>query len=238
MPVYLYCAIPAAGEAAPAPPPALRGVDGAPVRLLPAGPIAAWVSDVDEPVLAPTVARARAHDAVVRAALAAVTPVPARFGQIAADDGSLVSRLAGRREALVHALEHVHDCVEVDVRILLPAGAPAEQPAEPPRGSGTAYLRWLRERQQARQSNVDQAEFLRGRVAAVLAEEPVEVVRDAVWAPMGSDAQSVEVAHLVSRSMLARHRAIVRTVLEREGAMRVMLSGPWAPYTFCTTLHA
>ena len=230
MPVYLYCAIPAATDPPPA---ALRGIDDRPVRALTAGAVAAWVSDVADRVVSPSIARARAHDAVVRSAMAGVTPVPARFGQVSPTNEQLSAWLGGRSEALLGALEAVRGCVEITLRILL--ADPGEAVEAPPRESGVAYLRWLRDRQQTRQWVLDQAEFLRGRVARAL--EGQGVVRDAVWAAPAPSARSLEAAHLVPRDAVARHRAVVRGVIEAEHGFRLMLSGPWAPYTFCAALH-
>jgi len=229
MPTYLYCILPAGCEAPAA---SLVGVDAAPVREVRAGPTAAWVSDVPDAVIAPSVARARAHDAVVRDAMSRATPVPARFGQVLAADRDVAALLGQRTSELVASLERVRDCVEMTVRILLAAG-PTTGPA--PRESGSAYLRWVRERQRARQSVTDQAEFLRGGVARAV--EDAGVVREMLWARVAPGARSLEGAHLVPRALVARHRDVVRTAVERTYHTKVMLSGPWAPYTFCAPLH-
>lgn len=231
MPTYLYCVIPAGCE-----PPAAtrRGVDAAPVRQLDAAGVSAWVSDVAEASMTPSVARARAHDAVVRDAMARATPVPARFGQVLADDAALTAWLDERRESLVESLARVRGCVEMTVRILL-AGRDTTTPGPAPRESGSAYLRWVRERQQARQSVTDQAEFLRQAVARAV--EAAAVVREVIWATVAPGARSLEAAHLVPRDLIARHREVVRSAVERDNRMKVMLSGPWAPYTFCAAGH-
>lgn len=230
MPTYLYCIIPAAYE-----PPAAsrRGVDAAPVRELSASGLAAWVSDVPDPVMAPSVSRARAHDDVVRDAMARATPVPARFGQVLAGDDQVAALLGERRESLLESLERVRGCVEMTVRILLAGQTNAPGPA--PRESGSAYLRWVRERQHVRQAVSDQAEFLRRGVARAV--EEAGVVREIVWATVAPGARSLEAAHLVPRTLIARHRDVVRTTVERDHRMKVMLSGPWAPYTFCAAGH-
>ncbi|HEV2180546.1 MAG TPA: GvpL/GvpF family gas vesicle protein [Gemmatimonadaceae bacterium] len=230
MPTYLYCIIPAGYE-----PPAAsrRGVDAAPVRELSASGLAAWVSDVPDPVMAPSVSRARAHDDVVRDAMARATPVPARFGQVLAGDHQVAALLGERHESLLESLERVRGCVEMTVRILLAGQTNAPGPA--PRESGSAYLRWVRERQHVRQAVSDQAEFLRRGVARAV--EEAGVVREIVWATVAPGARSLEAAHLVPRTLIARHRDVVRTTVERDHRMKVMLSGPWAPYTFCAAGH-
>jgi len=230
MPTYLYCVIPAGCE-----PPAAsrRGVDAAPVRELCAGGLAAWVSDVPDRAIAPSVSRARAHDDVVRDAMARATPVPARFGQVLAGDQEAVALLGERRESLLESLERVRGCVEMTVRILL-TGQTAV-PGLAPRESGSAYLRWVRDRQQVRQAVSDQAEFLRTGVARAV--EEAGVVRGIIWAAVAPGSRSLEAAHLVPRTLIARHREVVRTTVERDHRMQVMVSGPWAPYTFCAAEH-
>jgi len=230
MPTYLYCVIPAGCE-----PPAAsrRGVDSAVVREVRTGEMSAWVSDVPDVVMSPSVARARAHDDVVRDAMARATPVPARFGQVLPGDADLIRLLTERRGSLLDSLARVRGCVEMTVRILLAGRTDDPRPA--PRESGSAYLRWVREKQQARQSITDQAEFLRAALARAV--EELGVVRDARWTTVTPGARSLEVAHLVPRELIARHREVVRATVERDNRMKVMLSGPWAPYTFCAAAH-
>jgi len=226
MPTYLYCIIPAGCDP---PDGSRRGVDDAPVRELSAKGLAAWVSDTPEMIVAPSVARARAHDNVVRDAMSRATPVPARFGQVLATDAAAADLLAQRRDSLLESLALVTGCVEMTVRILFGSQRAGAGPA--PRESGRAYLHWVRERQQARQSVADQAEFLRAALARAV--EDAGVVREIRWARVAPGAQSVESAHLVPRTLLVRHRDVVRAAVERDHRMKVMLSGPWAPYTFC-----
>jgi hypothetical protein len=47
----------------------------------------------------------------------------------------------------------------------------------------------------------------------------------------------LEAAHLVPRALVAKHKDVVRAAVERDHRMKVMLSGPWAPYTFCAAGH-
>lgn len=230
MPTYLYCIIPAGYD----PPDASRrGVDAAPVRELRTSGLAAWVSHVPDLVVVPSVSRARAHDDVVRDAMARATPVPARFGQVLAGDTEVAGLLDERRGSLLESLERVRGCVEMTVRVLLAGHGAAPGPA--PRESGSAYLRWVRERQQVQQAVSDQAEFLRRGLARVV--EEAGVVREIRWATVAPGARSLEAAHLVPRALIARHREVVRTTVERDHHMKVMLSGPWAPYTFCGAGH-
>lgn len=230
MPTYLYCIIPAGYDA----PAASRlGLDAAPVREVCANGLAAWVSHVPDMVVVPSVSRVRAHDDVVRDAMARATPVPARFGQVLADDSDVAALLSERRESLLESLERVRGCVEMTVRVLLAGHGAAPGPA--PRESGSAYMRWVRERQHVREAVSAQAEFLRRGLARAV--EEAGVVREIRWATVAPGARSLEAAHLVPRMLIDRHREVVRTAVERDHRMKVMLSGPWAPYTFCAAGH-
>ena len=78
MATYLYCI----RNEPRGVPPTLPGIDGLPVRAIYATGLTAWVSDVGDVPVAPTVERMRAHDAVCSTAMeAGETPLPVRFGQ-------------------------------------------------------------------------------------------------------------------------------------------------------------
>ncbi|HEY9429603.1 MAG TPA: GvpL/GvpF family gas vesicle protein, partial [Gemmatimonadaceae bacterium] len=136
MAIYLYCLTEPGCE----PPAELRGLAGEAVRAVAAaGRVAAWVSDLPEGLGPATTELARAHDRVVRAALAHETPLPARFGQSFAGDAALRRSLDSRTAALERALERVRGGVEMTVRVLLSRGSGPEttgtgRPTPPARG--------------------------------------------------------------------------------------------------------
>jgi hypothetical protein len=229
MTVYLYCLVASGHEPAPG----LAGLGGAPVRVVSAEGVDAWVSDLGEGGRA-TVAHAREHDAVVRAAMAQETPLPARFGQIFADDDALRGALGERRAALAERLAQVRGAAEMTVRLLLePSSAeeiPSEQRSVPATGpaTGRAYLARARERQEARADAARRADFLQARLWQCVAV----FVREEVRTPLVWPARSVTVSHLVARDGLAKYRLAVQRFVERELRQPVLLSGPWAPYSF------
>jgi hypothetical protein len=233
MPTYLYCVIPAGYE----PPPAtVVGVELAPVRALSSGALDAWVSTVPEASIPPTLANVRAHDVVVRAAMSRATPVPARLGQVTAHDDDLQRWMRDRRDALIRSSERVRGCVEMTVRVLLRGGSAsggARECGEAPRDSGRVYLDWLRARQQALRDRESQARELHEEIARMTSG----VVRETTGVSVNAAAPLLEVAHLVRRDMVARHREIVRAVVEGRWGLRLMLTGPWAPYSFCVAAN-
>ena len=234
MPTYLYCVIPAAHE-----PPAatVTGVERAPVRALSSDALDAWVSTIPEASIPVTLANVRAHDAVVRAAMSRATPVPARLGQVAAHDDDLRRWIREREDALNKSSERVRGCVEMTVRVLLRgerASGGVRACGEAPRDSGRAYLDWLRARQQTLRDRERQARELHEELARMTSG----VIRETAGVSVNADAPLLEVAHLVPRDMIARHREMVRAVVEGRRGLRLMLTGPWAPYSFCTAANA
>jgi hypothetical protein len=236
---YLYCLLTRRAERAPD---GLRGVSGAPVRVVPVGPIAAWVSDVGE-APATTAENARAHDRVVRAAMEIETPLPARFGQLFDSEEAARAAVLERRDGIMAALRKVEGGCEMTVRILagkaeaaeasaaaVPAGgAPAAGRAAPgPTRGGREYLDRLRARHSAERSRREEAEFLHDRVRRAVAG----LVREEARAPAFARARSIAVSHLIARGDVSRYRTALRTLQETEPALRVMVSGPWAPYSF------
>ena len=225
MPTYLYCLLSdTSGVSAPT----LRGLDGTPVRVVDAGPVVAWVSDLDEAAVSVSVERVRAHDAVVRAVLEMHTPLPARFGQTFPDDAALGTAVERRREALLQAVARVWGTVEMTVRALLdPSPAAGGNPLTGE--SGREYLAWLRERQRAEREARAQADFLHKRISdAVLGT----VREEARAAPARSSACSLSVSHLVPRDAVTAYRLTIRALIESDPQLRLMVSGPWAPYSF------
>lgn len=237
MPTYLYC-VRSDPRGVPL---ELTGLDGIPVRAIYATGLTAWVSDVADARVAPTVERVRAHDAVCAAALVAgETPLPIRFGQTFADDGAAASAIASRRPALRERLARVAGCVEL--RVVVSRGRDptearpsaddpvferdvAEGEGDAPRGRGTAFLRRL-----AREGRADLAR-----------EVGCEEVRHAVRAsakPFIVDQQRCEAARgmsyfplLVRRSELDACRAAINSGLPADG-IEASLFGPFPPYSF------
>lgn len=215
------------------PDPGLSGLGGAPVRTVPVGPVTAWVSDVADDVLRePNADLVRAHDAVVRAAMESETPLPARFGQTFFDDAALRGALTGRSAGLARGLQRVRGAVEMTVRALLEGpAAPARPRASgdvPPGTSGRQYLEWLRGREQAAEARRRQADFLHARVARAVGE----LVRAEARASAPASTQTLTISHLVPRDAVAQYRGALGAFVEREPHLRLLVSGPWAPYSF------
>lgn len=240
--VYLYCLLTAGGEP---PPVTVRGIGGAAVRTVEAGSVRAWVSDIPDEPLAPTVEEVRAHDAVVQAALAVETPLPARFGQVIAGDEALRAMLQRRGAEMRSALERVAGSAEMTVRLLLALpdaaaverSAPEASGASGPRATGgardvvapgRAYLDGVRARLARADAFTDQAGFLHERVAAATAGLATSEWRE----PIEPGSRLLTLAHLVPKAALPAYRQALRACFAAPPPLRGMITGPWAPYSF------
>src|SRR5437763_14825357 len=113
MSLYVYCL---SDELEAATVEELTGVGGAAVRVLSLGRIAAVVSEFEDESIAVTSENVRAHNRVNSQVLAALTPLPFRFGTRVAES-RLAEYVSANEEALVASLERVRGCVEMGVKI-------------------------------------------------------------------------------------------------------------------------
>jgi hypothetical protein len=227
--LYLYCLLRATRE----PPAGLAGVDDAPVRAVDLGGICAWVSDVDTATMVASPARARSHDRVVRRALDWETPLPARFGQVVADVAGLADMVASRRAALSSALDTITGSVEMTVRMLLPVDA-KEEPSRrrPPHDrsadTGRAYLERVSADQRRERNVLAQAGIVRERVSSAVQG----LVRAEAFTGALVGSGMATLSHLVPRENVEVYRSALLQLRSNEPTLAIMVSGPWAPYSF------
>jgi hypothetical protein len=237
----------------------LRGVGGAPVRVLAAGALAAAVSEFGGEAAEVSAENVRAHNRVNAAALARTTPLPFRFGTLAAAS-ALADYVSANEAALLDALARVRGCVEMSVKVRWEAekakvkrqkaieeggeaegrldaaageGAGSELPGgargHTP-GAGSGTAFLL-----ARRREILGDEALRRRaegVAAWLASRVSELVRESAARTSPSEALVVRAAHLVERARLGEYRARVRALSGERADLHFLASGPWPPYSF------
>ncbi len=178
---------------------------------------------------------AKLHNDVIEAAMAqGITPLPARFGQRFASDAECRADVDRRARSLVSALARVADMVEMGI-LIAPVGGTnqAEAPdvghfdATTP-GAGKRYLSALRELERERQ----RWDEVVGRHLVALEEDLQDLVHDraSVEARRGVAAG---VAHLVPRGSVSRYRELVQARAV-PSQLRVVVTGPRAPYSFTT----
>jgi hypothetical protein len=124
--LYAYGAV-RPGHAAPA----VSGIDGAAVAVLETAGLGVAISHLAEEVR-PTRDRLVQHHRVTMALLRGGGVAPFRFGNVFPGEAELRQGMQGRASELVQKLEALAGCVEVAIRVALPAGAKP--------GSGTEYL--------------------------------------------------------------------------------------------------
>jgi hypothetical protein len=212
------------------------GVDDSVVRSVDADGLGAWVSDTVASIVA-SPGRARSHDRVIRVALEHETPLPARFGQIVADDATLRAALTGRGSALRAALERVDGAVEMTVRVLIPPdpvvaverGAPSSSERR-----GRHYLEEVAARERAERNVLAKVTVVRDRVSAAVGA----LVRAESFGGAAPGSALATLSHLVPREHIDAYRSALQTLRAEDPALAIMVSGPWAPYSFAEGVHA
>ncbi|WP_066943937.1 GvpL/GvpF family gas vesicle protein [Streptomyces lushanensis] len=235
----------------------VRGVAGAPVRLVRAHGLAAVASpvparDFDESALKDRLedmewleSVARAHHAVVETVFARTTVLPLRLATLHLDDDRVRDMLARRAEEFRTLLGRLDGQVEWGVKVYAlppPAGSPV--PAATAGSAGGSPGRdYLRGRQRQRRSGEDAWRAARDAVlrvdaeARVLAVERVQHRLQQGELATGPGYNVTNDAYLVPRGSGDDFRARVEGAAEGLGGIRVETTGPWAPYSFTAPEH-
>jgi hypothetical protein len=225
MGVYAYCVVPQSHK----PPPTLAGLNGATVADLVVHDLAVWISRGERPEVA--VEAIKLHNQVVEAAVTQqVTPVPLRFGQWFVDDAALSAALADKAAAYREALAQFAGCLEFGLRLIDPR---EEGGAQDVRGAGVAsgyeYMQALRESSRLAGHQQERAAQVRDRVrASVAGVVRAEREDDARRTPHAV----VTLSHLVARQDFDEYRERARALRGVFPDLRLLLSGPWPPYSF------
>ncbi len=163
------------------------------------------------------------QDAVVRRLAERFGAIlPARFGEVFADETSLAGRLAPREREVAAALALVRGCVQMTLRVF-GEPAPILEP-EPAGGPGARYLA-ARRRQSERAHSLPEIDPLREALRPLLRAERIE--RHAGAGPLLGT-----VYHLVTRARTGDYLAVLAEEQEKIGGRRVAATGPWPPYAF------
>jgi|SRR5450759_1089 hypothetical protein len=257
---YLYCLTPGeCGIQASA-----SGVDGQrPVSVRACGGIGAALSEVqlaefcgesaearlqDLAWLGPRVCR---HEAVIEELMSQAPVLPARFATLFTSVDSLQQSVLAHREAISGFFDHLGDQQEWAVKGLLDRAAALRglgmsiQTAVPAPATspGARYLQEKRIQARCeRDLNLRLKEFCRRTAAALGAQSGGFRERKVLLAATaGSDAEVVlNWAFLVSPAALVDFRARLDRFNGGEAfpGLRLMLTGPWPPYSFAPDLSA
>lgn len=155
------------------------------------------------------------HEKVVESCMDEVTPLPFRFGIVAAEQ-KIRDFVRTNQAALKADLDKVQGCVEMGLKIMLP-GRLTESVA-----TGTEFLNAKRRIQQLQQEIADRV--LRS-VAGLVQQTDSGMMQ-------GPGATIVRVAHLVRRGHLDEYKSHIESVVRERTEYRFLRSGPWPPYSF------
>ena len=224
MGLYAYCVLPATHR----PDASLIGLGGEGVVAITVEGLAVWVSSMERPQ--PSLEAVQAHNRVIEAAITEeVTPVPLRFGQWLEDEPALRLALAAHAAQHHARLQQFSGCLEFGLRLIEPASEPKAQDVHPVQvTSGFEYMQALRERSRMAEQERQHA----GQVHARIRESLQELVRAEQVQDEPTAHSVITLAHLVARPHFDEYRARARQLREQLPALRLLLSGPWPPYSF------
>jgi Gas vesicle synthesis protein GvpL/GvpF len=207
--IYLYAIVEPTATV-----PDCAGLDDAPLQLL-HGAASALYSEHSRLECRPDPDALWRHELVVERAMGAGAVLPARFGTTFVDAEALAGALSRAASRLGPQLDRVRGCVELAVRL----GLPAARGPEPQ--DGGAYLHAKLERQRERQA------------AAEATLTPLSRLAVDTRRQQGStDAAVMTASYLVPEHGVNRFADEVRRLARRNDGLVLSCTGPWAPYSF------
>ncbi|MFF3864390.1 GvpL/GvpF family gas vesicle protein [Micromonospora sp. NPDC001898] len=239
-----------AREADPATLPAVTGMDGGPLRGVPAAGLVAVVSTAPLTEYGEEALRrnledltwleraARTHHEVVAALSRAGAVVPTRLATVYRDERGVARLLAERRAELAATLDRLTGRAEWGVKGYAVPGATAHAAAGGGAGSegaGAAYLRRRRAELTARDEGQRAAAEAAAVVHDALAGYAVAARRHAPQDRRLSGAPTAMVlngAYLVDVPTLGGFTGLVAALAGRHPEVRLELTGPWPAYSF------
>jgi hypothetical protein len=208
------------------PPPPLRGLGDEPIAQLGCDGLGVVVTRHARLDPGPDPRAVVRHDAVVSGLLRAGAVLPARFGTRYRDDDQLIDAVRPRAGALAERLSAVRGRVELGVHAweAAPAGA-AGMPSAPKVRSvaPTSGRDYLRDRlDQYRRTGRLTAMVMDGVAAYAIERAPARPARDG----------GVAFTFLVEHDRVGAFVAAVDRIATSQADVRLVCTGPWAPYSF------
>lgn len=239
----------------------VHGVSGAPVSHLgegtpattPTGPDPAFVisrvtaREYDERTLKARFedlewleAVARAHHEVVQTIARHDTVLPLRLATLYQDDDRAREALAARRGVFAERLALLHGRSEWGVKVYVSsAGPPQDGAAAGPAntttlGPGKAYLRRRRAQHTVQETHYRNAQAAAENIEALAARYTTHRVRHPAQrgALAGPEENVLNDAYLVPDDRAQSFRTALAAVAVDIDGVRVVVTGPWAPYSF------
>ena len=220
-------------------PPCASGLPAG-MRMLALDHLAALVADVEpDAIRRADSARLTAYADLIAHIHQTETLIPMRFGCVFTSDAAVRKLLTGHQARLLTMLDHLDDCVEIGIRLMLPKAAPptatAAAPAPAPEadgpkdlGPGHGHLAVIRRRLDEEALAAARAGEARGAIERIVAG----LYRDL----------HQEFGQIGGRSLLSLYFLVPR---EQSGAFvealrrdpsavpgSGLITGPWPPYNF------
>jgi hypothetical protein len=230
----------------------VRGVAGAPVRLVEHGDLTAVVSpvsldDFGEDALRENLehldwleSTARAHHAVVDAASDSAPVVPLGLATVYRTEDRVRESLDARHEEFAHALARITGRTEWGVKAyadLSPQASGARTEAASSARPGTSYLKRRRTEQQSAEESRREVLTVAQRVDDELRDIAAAGRLHRLQDPQLSGERGwmiLNAAYLVDDDRAEDFRTAVTRLAGLRPELRLQLTGPWAPYSFAT----
>ena len=218
-------------------PAGLRGFNGAAVSTVPYRALAAATSPLESEALRPTAENLWLHETIVEALRQQGPALPVRFRTVLADASAVADALAERYDVLAADLARLGDKVEFGLSVLWdPPITPGEDQAP---GSGAAVkaqglgARYLRARLAAHRREAAMRERARALAHELDRELSVHALeRRCTLLP--TPRLAVRAAYLVEPGRVPAFQDAFAQLDRAHPALRLLLSGPWPPYSFVT----
>jgi len=200
------------------------------------GDLAAVTSRLAPRGLQQTTENVLRHGAIVEELQLRGPTLPVRFGTVVADAETLAAALAERHAELTADLARLGDKVEFGLTVLW------EQPSSgddsrtdgaidgdgPGQGPGTRYLRARLAESRREAARQDAATSIAREIDAALG--PCVLDRRCSIAP--TERVAIRAAFLIEPTQFSACRQAIAEVRHQRPDLRVLVSGPWAPYSF------
>ena len=198
------------------------GLDDRRLHTVVEGPLAAIVTEYDGGPTEPVIERLNEYERTVRRLMDSGAILPARFGSVLPDEGTVRALLRQRRRDLLARVRRVRGAVELALRATWRRGTqpPLETDGGARAPSGTSYLRERLELRQSARRVASELDAL-----SALARSSRQTLAPAPDLP-------VMQAYLVERDRVSEFVDLVRQLDDCLDDVELTCTGPWPPYSF------
>ena len=222
------------------PAPQLRGLAGAPVRIIGCGEVAAVVSHHPVQRLRPSRANLEPHHRVVRQISSEATLVPAAFGHISETRDGILDVLRGNYDDIREELARLDSRSEMNLKLTWNVGNIFEHLVRTSRGLREARDRVFRGRHPSVADKLDVGALFeatlaqeRERLSELLLAALRRLTHDTVSTPPRDERTVCQVALLIQRSREAEFLTVLRGAAACfDTNFTLEYSGPWPAYSF------